>query len=114
MKLRIIILFIIALGCSNYVFASGEHDHGKHEGSKAERYWNEEKTAAVYVNNEICPVTGENVRTMGKVYTVEYSSKIYNVCCKMCVKDFKRNPEKYSRIVEKSMESEHKGSRNVY
>jgi YHS domain-containing protein len=40
---------------------------------------------------------------MGEAVKYEYNGKIYNLCCPMCVKDFKKNPEKYSAIAEKEV-----------
>ncbi|MBF0503842.1 MAG: TRASH domain-containing protein [Candidatus Omnitrophica bacterium] len=35
----------------------------------------------------------------------EYNGKIYNLCCPMCIKDFKTDPEKYSKIAEDEVKS---------
>jgi len=65
---------------------------------------------AVEVGNKICPVSGEKVPTPGeknamgdKSVKIEYKGKIYNLCCPMCIKDFKNNPEKYSGIADKEV-----------
>ena len=61
---------------------------------------------AVEVGNKICPVSGEKIpapsekSAMGEAVKYEYNGKIYNLCCPMCVKDFKGNPEKYSKIAD--------------
>ncbi len=67
----------------------------------------DEKAAAVQteekpvnVGNKICPVSGEKVGEMGEVITFEYNGKVYNMCCAMCAKDFKKDPEKYSKIAD--------------
>lgn len=57
------------------------------------------KTAAVKVNNTVCPITGENV-DMKNPATVEYKGKIYNLCCPSCAKGFNTDPEKYSAKAE--------------
>ena len=64
----------------------------------------------VEVGNKICPVSGDKVPVPGEKgemgdnpVKVEYKGKIYNLCCSMCVKDFKKNPEKYSGIAEKEV-----------
>ena len=59
---------------------------------------------AVEVGNKICPVSGEKIESMGEGVKYEYNGKIYNFCCPMCLKDFKKDPEKYSKIAE---EEEH-------
>jgi len=56
------------------------------------------------VGNKICPVSGEKVGEMGEVIKYEYNGKIYNLCCSMCAKDFKKNPEKYSKIAEEEVQ----------
>jgi len=65
---------------------------------------------AVEVGNKICPVSAGEVPVSGekgsmgdKPGRVEYKGKIYNLCCPMCVKDFKNNPEKYSAIADKEV-----------
>lgn len=45
------------------------------------------------VGNKICPISGEEVGGMGEVVQYEYKGKIYNLCCPMCEKDFKKDPE---------------------
>ncbi len=62
--------------------------------------------APVEVGNKICPVSGEKILApgekgdMGETVKYEYNGKIYNFCCGMCVRDFKKHPEKYSKIAE--------------
>ena len=63
-------------------------------------------TDTAEVGNKICPVSGEKVGEMGQVVRYEYNGKIYNLCCKMCVKDFKKNPAKYSKIADEEVAKE--------
>jgi YHS domain-containing protein len=56
----------------------------------------------VNAGNIVCPVMGTKV-VPGKSITVEYNGKLYNVCCPVCVKEFKKDPEKYDRIVEEQV-----------
>ena len=64
---------------------------------------------AVEVGNKICPVSGEKVPApgekgpMGGPVKIMYKGRIYNLCCPMCVKNFKKNPEKYSAIADKEV-----------
>jgi len=51
-------------------------------------------SSAIKINNTICPVTGEKV-DMNNPVTVEHKGKIYNLCCAMCIKEFKSDPNKY-------------------
>ncbi len=62
--------------------------------------------APIEVGNKICPVSGEKLLApgekgdMGETVKYAYNGKIYNFCCGMCVRDFKKHPEKYSKIAE--------------
>jgi YHS domain-containing protein len=56
----------------------------------------------IQVGNKICPVSGGPVAgSMGdKPVQYVYKGKIYNLCCPGCLEEFKKNPEKYSKIAE--------------
>ena len=106
---RIIFVLSLALGlCQwNTFVAAQEHEHGEHAGDVVETV--EEGTVTpglVEVGNKICPVSKENVFEMGEPFKYEYNGKIYNLCCKMCVKDFQADPEKYSKIAEESVQEQ--------
>ena len=58
---------------------------------------------SVEVGNQICPVSGNKVGEMGEIVKYEYNGKIYNLCCPACIKDFKKDPEKYSKIAEEEI-----------
>ena len=57
------------------------------------------------VGNKLCPVSGNPVDdgSMGEAVKYVYNGKIYNLCCQMCVKDFKKSPEKYSAVAQKEV-----------
>nr|MBU1328664.1 YHS domain-containing protein [Candidatus Omnitrophota bacterium] len=63
---------------------------------------NEQKNL-VDVDNNICPVSGEEIKEEAKA-TYEYEGKIYNFCCPMCIDEFKKYPEKYIEKIKKSQE----------
>ena len=52
-------------------------------------------TQAAKVVNTKCPVSGDDVDPKGK--TVTYKGKKIGFCCDDCIKDFNKNPEKYSK-----------------
>lgn len=54
----------------------------------------------VAVNNKLCPVSGEEVGAMGDPVKIAHNGKIYKLCCSMCAKDFKKDPDKYSKIAD--------------
>ncbi|MFA5059411.1 MAG: TRASH domain-containing protein [Candidatus Omnitrophota bacterium] len=60
-------------------------------------------STAVDAGNKICPVSGEEIGGMGEGVSYEYNGKVYKLCCLGCLKDFQKNPEKFSRIAEESL-----------
>ena len=64
------------------------------------------QAAPVEIGNKICPISGEKVGEMGKVETIEYKGKVYNLCCPMCKKDFLKDPEAAIKKLEESMAAE--------
>ena len=61
----------------------------------------------VQVNNKICPVSHEEVGQNGMApHKVTYKGKVYNLCCSMCEKDFNKDPEKYSKIMDEEVAAE--------
>lgn len=114
-KLIIILLMgVVVVFAGAVVFAQDEHEghqHGMVEEEQVEVAGEQEGIAEVgpiEVGNKICPVSGEEIKE-GEVYKFEHEGKIYNFCCSMCVKDFKKDPQKYIDILEKD---EEKGSHN--
>ncbi len=116
-KLTVLSLAVLLfLSYSSYVQAHEGQEHKMANGTVMNdndmpKGHKEAKSAkAVEVGNKFCPVTGDKVPAPGEKGTMgdepvkyEYNGKIYNLCCKMCVKDFKKNPGKYSAIAEKEI-----------
>jgi YHS domain-containing protein len=50
--------------------------------------------------NKICPVSREKINEETKV-VYSYKGKKYNFCCSTCVVEFKKDPEKYIKRIEK-------------
>lgn len=63
----------------------------------------EGQPAAVEVGNKFCPVSKEKVGEMGDIVKYEYNGKIYNFCCKACLKDFAKDPGKFAKIAEEEV-----------
>ena len=117
MKTKLIIFSTVVLVfCASQVFAheGEEHDESKedkgsmmeHKGSVVEEHHSELPN----VGNKICPVSGEVIADVGdgKGVQVEHEGKVYNFCCSMCAKDFKKNPEKFIKKINEELEgSEH-------
>ena len=50
---------------------------------------------AEQVNNELCPVSGRPIGSMGEGVISVYEGKAYQLCCVGCVKVFQKEPDKY-------------------
>jgi|SRR6266850_3663518 len=49
-----------------------------------------------------CVVTDEILGDMGKPYVHEYKGREIKFCCKSCLKDFNKNPEKFVKKIEEA------------
>ena len=48
-----------------------------------------------------CLVSGETLGTMGAPYVYRYKDQEIKFCCKGCLKDFNKNPEKFLKKLGK-------------
>jgi len=82
-------------------------EKGSHKGSMMDGAMTAEGTtrAPMQVGNAICPISGELISGVGEGngVQIEHEGKIYNVCCKFCAKDFKKDPEKFSKVIEQNL-----------
>jgi YHS domain-containing protein len=62
----------------------------------------QDQQANAPAKNAVCPVSGDKVGSIGKPVIVEYQGKKVALCCKDCLKDFKKNPAKYSALADKN------------
>lgn len=108
MKSKLIMLFAITLFFSvGQVIAEEGHEHGTLNTEKHDMMEevNKQHHDLPNVGNKICPVSSEEIGSMGEGIEVEYEGKIYNLCCSMCIKDFKSDPEKYIKIINEELEN---------
>ncbi len=49
-----------------------------------------------------CVVTDEKLGGMGDPYVFEYEGREIKLCCKGCLKDFKKEPAKYVKKIEQT------------
>jgi len=49
-----------------------------------------------------CIVSGEKLGEMGKPYVFVHEGREIKLCCKNCLKDFKKEPAKYVKLIEKA------------
>ncbi len=108
MKKLVMVLLIggVVVFAGAAVFAQDEHEGHQHEMAEEEQVEVAGEEELLEVGNMICPVSGEEIKE-GEAYKFEYEGKIYNFCCNMCVKDFKKDPQKYIDILEKTEEETH-------
>ena len=122
MKSKLIVLglaVVLSLSYANDVLAAEGDDQKMPEGTIMDGAAMPEGQAdatapkAVEVGNKICPVSGDEIPAPGEKGDMgdepvkyEYNGKIYNLCCKMCIKDFKKDPEKYSKIADDEVANE--------
>jgi hypothetical protein len=49
-----------------------------------------------------CPVSGDKLGEMGDPYVFEYQGREIKLCCKGCLKDFKKSGAKYVKKIEEA------------
>lgn len=47
-----------------------------------------------------CPISGEKLGGMGKPFKVSHEGTDVYLCCKGCLKDFNKEPAKYTAMVK--------------
>jgi hypothetical protein len=50
---------------------------------------------------KICIISGDKLGEMGEAYTFEFEGREIKLCCKGCLKDFKKEPAKWIKKIEK-------------
>jgi YHS domain-containing protein len=63
------------------------------------------KKAKPYTLN-ICLVTGEKLGGMGEPVKVEYQGQEFKFCCKGCIKQFNKEPEKFVKKLAEAEKAE--------
>jgi YHS domain-containing protein len=88
---KIIALLIISI----VIFTSSCSKQTQEASKKLEA----EKTEIIEVNNQYCPISGEKIED-ALAATYVYEGKRYRFCCAGCISRFKKDPEKYIKIIE--------------
>ena len=110
MRTTLMITAILGILALPSMVVAAEHTHADHDHATEMPDSTTTKgadTATVEVGNKICPVSGEVIAEMGdgKGFQVEHEGKIYNLCCSMCAKDFKKDPEKFIQKIKEELEN---------
>jgi YHS domain-containing protein len=53
---------------------------------------------------KICVVSGEKLGSMGKSYVHNHEGREVQFCCKSCLKDFNKDPQKYLKKLDAAAE----------
>ena len=93
------LVVVLLMAGASYVSAADEKGSSKQADHKEHGMTAMDEDALLEVGNKICPVSGEDVGEMGDPVKVEYKGKIYNLCCKMCKKDFNNNNKKFFKEI---------------
>jgi len=51
---------------------------------------------------DTCVVSGEKLGEHGKAYVFKHERREIKLCCKSCLKDFKKDPAKYLKKIEEA------------
>lgn len=103
---RIVIFGMTGLAVCSLVSCSPQ-GQGKAVENKAE------EANAIDVNNEYCPVTGEKIKDELAASYV-YEGKRYRFCCVNCIISFKRDPQKYIKIIEEGKQPQSGGQEHMH
>jgi len=68
--------------------------------------------AAKVVGNKICPISGDEIGSMGPGKTVIYQGKAVQLCCGGCLKKFAKEPAKHLAAAEASAKSPEKSGKH--
>jgi YHS domain-containing protein len=85
-----------------------EHSGSEHKQHLPNTTKQTSQKETIEVGNKICPVSGEKINEKWKA-TYEYKGKIYNFCCPACIKEFKKDPDKYIKIAHNAAHLEIRG-----
>jgi YHS domain-containing protein len=55
---------------------------------------------------KVCVVSGEKLGSMGKSYVHNHEGREVQFCCKSCLKDFNKDPQKYLKKLDSAAEKQ--------
>lgn len=85
------VAFVMMISVGIFIVGCGQHDHGAHG------HQSNTPNAADLLKGypvDYCIVMGDKL-IPDEIVTYEHEGKTLLFCCKMCIKDFKKDPEKY-------------------
>lgn len=93
----------VVYACENCGCAGSKaHEHTQKQIASDEKVAAAAPKVVEIVGNKICPVMKGEIVEEYAVH-IEYKGKVYSFCCPGCIEEFKKDPEKYVKIVEEMM-----------
>ncbi|MCB1230027.1 MAG: YHS domain-containing protein [Verrucomicrobiae bacterium] len=74
--------------------SGGGDDHSDHEHAEGGEHAAADAKDDAYPL-DVCIVSGEALDSMGEPVTIDYEGTTVKFCCKDCIEDFKKDPDKY-------------------
>jgi YHS domain-containing protein len=59
-----------------------------------------------------CIISGDKLGEMGEPFVYEYQGREIKFCCKGCLKDFKKDPAKYIKMIDEAAAKEAKKAKS--
>jgi YHS domain-containing protein len=82
-------------------------DEGEKHDKSAKKETADAKSAKSYPL-DTCVVSGEKLEHDGKPYVFKHKGQEVKLCCKDCLKDFKKDPDKYVKKIKDAQEQAEK------
>jgi len=95
MKMKSIITALALSGfiSSTSLLIAADHNHGDHAPAPAGN------GSSKHYPLTTCVVSGEKLGEMGAPYVHKHNGKEVRLCCKNCLKDFNKDPDKYIKAL---------------
>lgn len=93
MRIALLLTALLLGACGEKDDAHKGHDHD-HDAPPSVSTDDEALIAA----QKTCPVSGEELGSMGKPLKMQVGDKAVFLCCKGCVKTFNKDPQKYLKM----------------
>ncbi len=119
-RLRVLLMVSMIFGGGPFS-ALAEMEHGHSQGASTEQQAVSEEFRVIQsdeeaeelgleeAGNQLCPVSDGKIDfddPKHKPGRLAYKGKVYNFCCDMCTKDFKKDPDKFIKKIEASQKGQ--------
>jgi YHS domain-containing protein len=96
------------VGAAGSAWAGEGHEHpAGHEAAMPKAEATQDEAEVTPYPLDYCPVSGEKLGgEMGEPFVMVYEGREVKFCCKGCVKDFKKDPEKFLAKIDTAVEAQ--------